>query len=77
MIIYAWNLTHRVISEMRSKYDEVDVTDGTMIITDKQLDFKEIIDLLHACGAIVRSAYMKEPTLDDVFLHMTGKELRE
>jgi len=77
MIIYAWNLTQRVINEMRSKYDEVEVTNGTMIITDKHLDFKEIVDLLHASGAVVRSAYIKEPTLDDVFLHITGKELRE
>ena len=77
MIIYAWNLTQRVISEMRSKYDEVEVTNGTMIITDKRLDFKEIVDLLHSSGAIVRSAYIKEPTLDDVFLYITGKELRE
>ncbi len=77
MIIYAWNLTQKVINEMRSRYEEVEVTNGTMIISDKQLDFKEIIDLLHSSGAIVRSAYIKEPTLDDVFLHITGKELRE
>lgn len=77
IVIYAWNLTQRVIIEMRSKYDEVEVTNGTIIITDKRLDFKEIVDLLHASGAVVRSAYIKEPTLDDVFLHITGKELRE
>ncbi len=77
MIIYAWNLTQKVINEMRSKYAEVKVTNGTMMITDKQLDFKEIVDHLHSSGAIVRSAYIKEPTLDDVFLHVTGKELRE
>ncbi len=77
MIIYAWNLTQKVIKEMRSKYAEVEVTDGTMIITDKELDFREIVDLLHSSGAVVRSAYMKEPTLDDVFLHVTGTELRE
>jgi len=77
MIIYAWNLTQRVINAMRSRYEKVEVTDGTMIITDKKLGFKEIVDLLHSYGAIVRSAYIKEPTLDDVFLHMTGKELRE
>jgi len=77
MIIYAWNLTQKVINEMRSQYAEVEVTNGTMIITDKQLDFREIIDRLHLSGAIVRSAYIKEPTLDDVFLHITGKELRE
>jgi len=77
MIIYAWNLTQKVINEMRSKYAEVKVTNGTMIITDKKLDFKEIVDLLHSSGAVVRSAYIKEPSLDDVFLHITGKELRE
>ena len=77
MIIYAWNLTQKVINEMRSRYAEVEVTNGTMIITDKQLDFKEIVDRLHSSGAVVRSAYIKEPTLDDVFLHVTGKELRE
>jgi len=77
MVIYAWNLTQRVISEMRGRYARVEVSDGTMTVTDKKLDFKEIIDLLHASGAVVRSAYIKEPTLDDVFLHITGKELRE
>ena len=77
MIIYAWNLTQKVISEMRSRYEEVKITNGTMIISDKKLDFKEIVDQLHSYGAIVRSAYIKEPTLDDVFLHITGKELRE
>jgi len=77
MVIYAWNLTQRVINEMRSRYAEVDITNGTMSITDKRLDFKEIVDLLHSSGATVRSAYIKEPTLDDVFLKITGKELRE
>jgi len=77
MIIYAWNLTQKVIGEMRSRYAEVEVTNSTMAITDKQLDFKEIVDRLHSSGAVIRSAYIKEPTLDDVFLHITGKELRE
>ena len=77
MIIYAWNLTQKVIKEMQSRYAEVEVTDGTMIVTDEKIDFREIVDLLHSAGAVVRSAYIKEPTLDDVFLHITGKELRE
>ena len=77
MIIYAWNLTQKVINEMQSKYAEVKVSDGTMLITDKQLDFKTVVDQLHSLGAMVRSAYFKEPTLDEVFLQITGKELRE
>ena len=77
MIVSAWNLSEKVINEMRSKYAEVSVTDDTMLITDRQLDFREIVDLLQSSGATVRSAHIKEPTLDDVFLRITGKEMRE
>ena len=77
MIIYAQNLTQKVIKEMRARYAEVEITNGTITISAQKLDFKEIVDLLHTSGATVRSAYIKEPTLEDVFLHITGKELRE
>ncbi len=77
MVISAQNLTQKVIDEMRSKYAEVSVSDDTMLITDRQLDFREIVDRLQSAGATVRSAYIKEPTLEDVFLNLTGKELRE
>ncbi len=77
MIIYAWNLTQKVISEMTAKYDEVVVTDGTMEITHSELNFKEVVDSLHSAGATIRSAYVREPSLDDVFLSITGKEIRE
>ena len=77
MVIYAWNLTQKVINEMQGRYEEVEVIDGTMMISDKQIDFREIVDRLHSSGAIVRSAYIQEPTLEDVFLRVTGKELRE
>ena len=77
MIISVQNLTQQVINEMRARYAEVEITNGTMTISAQKLDFKEIVDLLHTSGATVRSAYIKEPTLEDVFLHITGKELRE
>ena len=77
MIVYAWNLTQKVISEMRAKYEEVAVTDGTMEITHSELNFKEVVDSLHSAGATIRSAYVREPSLDDVFLSITGKEIRE
>lgn len=77
MIIHAWNLTQRVINEVRNRYAEVEVSNGTMRVADPKLEFKEIVDLLQSFGAMVRSAYIKEPTLEDVFLHITGKELRE
>ncbi len=77
MIVQAWNLTQKVVNEMRSRYAQVAVDKGSMTISDQRLDFKEIVDQLHAAGAVVRSAHIKEPTLEDVFLKITGKGLRE
>jgi len=77
MVIQAQSFTQKVINEMRSRYEEVEVNKDRMVISDKKLVFQEIVDLLHNSGIIVSSASMKEPTLDDVFLHITGKELRE
>jgi ABC-2 type transport system ATP-binding protein len=77
IIIKAWNLTQKTIMEMKNKYEDVQITDGTMTITDKRVDFKEIVNYLQDAGTTIRSAYIKEPTLDDVFIKITGKELRE
>jgi ABC-2 type transport system ATP-binding protein len=77
MVIQAWNLTQKVIMEMQSKYAEVRISGNTLTITDKRLDFKKIVDHLQAANAVVRSAYITEPTLEDVFLKITGKKLRE
>ena len=77
MVVTALNLTQKIIGEMRSRYEEVEVTDNTIMVTDKQIEFKQVVDLLHSSGAVIRSAYFKEPTLEDVFLHITGRELRE
>jgi ABC-2 type transport system ATP-binding protein len=76
MVVYAWNLTQKVIMELRKRYETVEINNGTMTISDKRLDFKDIINRLHAVGTVVRSAYIKEPTLEDVFLKITGRELR-
>jgi ABC-2 type transport system ATP-binding protein len=77
MIIYAWNLTQKVLEAVQGHYADVKLKDGTIEITDKELDFKEVIDRLYSAGAVIRSAHIKEPTLDDVFIQITGKELRE
>ena len=77
MIISAAKLTPKVIKEMQSKYAEVSISGDTMLITDSRLGFRTIVDRLHSAGAKVRSAHIKEPTLEDVFIHLTGKELRE
>jgi ABC-2 type transport system ATP-binding protein len=77
LVVSAGNLTPKVIDEMRQRYAEVSLTGDTMLITDRALDFREIVDRLQSSGATVRSAHIREPTLEDVFLNLTGKELRE
>ena len=37
----------------------------------------EIVDYLRPRGVVIESTSLKQITLDDVFLHLTGKELRE
>jgi len=77
MVIQAPDITPQAIEKMRAKYAGVEAAGDILKISDKQLGFQEIVDLLHDAGVAVRSAYIKEPTLDDVFLRITGKELRE
>jgi len=76
LVVYAWNITQKAILEMRNIYSDVKISNGSIEISDKQLDFKKIVDNLHSLGVIIRSARFKEPTLEDVFLRITGKELR-
>jgi ABC-2 type transport system ATP-binding protein len=77
IIIQGWNLTQKLIIELRARYTDVKLSNGTITVSDKKLDFREIVDMLHAGGAVIRSARVKEPTLEDVFLKITGKELRK
>jgi ABC-2 type transport system ATP-binding protein len=76
LVIYAWNITQKAILEMRKIYSDVNISNGSVEISGRKLDFKQIVDNLHSLGVIIRSARFKEPTLEDVFLRITGKELR-
>ena len=76
LVVYAWNITQKAILEMRKLYSDVKINNGTIEISGKKIDFKNIVDNLHSLGVIIRSAHFKEPTLEDVFLKITGKELR-
>jgi len=44
-------------------------------ITAKELDFYAIIDSLRNKNVKINGIQMQEPTLDDVFLHLIGKEV--
>jgi ABC-2 type transport system ATP-binding protein len=77
MLISAENITPVTMEELKSKYSQVKIVSGKLRISDEKLDFKELTDYLHSSGAVVHSAVLEEPTLEDVFIQLTGKELRE
>jgi ABC-2 type transport system ATP-binding protein len=77
MVVKAKNLPPDVIEGLKEIYPEVKATEGGIEIRAKELSFYEIVDYLRPRGVAIQSTSLKQPTLDDVFLHLTGKELRE
>jgi ABC-2 type transport system ATP-binding protein len=77
MVVSTDNLTAEVISDLHNKYSRVAMTKGELKISHKDLDFKEIVDYLHSRGVTVYSAVLEQPTLEDVFIQITGKKLRD
>ncbi|MDH5365292.1 MAG: ATP-binding cassette domain-containing protein [Dehalococcoidia bacterium] len=77
MVVKAKNLPPDAIEGLKEIYPEVKATEDGIEIRDKELSFYEIIDYLRPRGVVIQSMSLKQPTLDDVFLHLTGKELRE
>lgn len=77
MVISAENLTTEAMEDLRSKYSRVEEVNGGLKISHKDLDFKEIVDYLHSRGVTIHSAALEQPTLEDVFIQITGKRLRD
>jgi len=77
MEVKAKNLTSDVVKRLKEMYSEVRSIENGVEIMDKELSFDRIVDLLRSEGVSIYSASLKQPTLDDVFLKLTGKELRE
>jgi len=77
MVVKAKNLPPDVSEGLKEIYPEVKATESGIEIRAKELSFYEIVDYLRPRGVAIQSMSLKQPTLDDVFLHLTGKELRE
>ncbi|MFP3879709.1 MAG: ATP-binding cassette domain-containing protein [Dehalococcoidia bacterium] len=77
MVLRAKNLAPEVIGGLKEIYPELKVTNEGIEITARELSLYDIVDYLRPRGAAIQSMSLKQPTLDDVFLHLTGKELRE
>jgi ABC-2 type transport system ATP-binding protein len=77
MLISAENITADTIEKLKRKYTKVEKANGGLRIYHKDLDFKAIIDHLQLQGIIISSANLEKPTLEDVFIQITGKSLRD
>jgi len=77
MVISADNITADIIEGFRSKYSKVEEVSEGLRVSHENLEFKEIVDYLHSQGVNVHSVALEQATLEDVFIHITGKELRE
>jgi ABC-2 type transport system ATP-binding protein len=77
MVIRAEDIPAGVMQEMCARYARVEKINGGVEISHKELDLHEIVEYLFSRGVIVSSATLKQPTLEDVFIQITGKRLRE
>ena len=77
MIISARNVSAEVLTRLQARYLRVEQEDEKLKVSHKGLDFREITDYLHSQGVTVYSAALEQPTLEDVFLSITGRGLRE
>ena len=77
MLVEGKNITPEVITTLRSKYTEVNEIDGGLEISHQTLDFKELTEYLYSLGVTISSATLEQPSLEDVFLQITGKEYRD
>jgi len=77
MVVKAKNLTIDAIEGLREMYPEVKAVEDGVEIKAKEVSSYEIVDYLRPRGVVIESTSPKQITLDDVFLHLTGKELRE
>ena len=77
LVVEAKDLTDDAIDALRQRYPVVRRTDGGVEIEGEAANIYDIQDILRPRGVTIDSTYKKQTTLDDVFLRLTGKQLRE
>jgi ABC-2 type transport system ATP-binding protein len=70
------NLDDDAVAALRRKYPNVRRVDTGVEIEADEVSLDAVVDVLRPLGVAVRSSYRKQVTLDDVFLHLTGRQLR-
>jgi ABC-2 type transport system ATP-binding protein len=76
-VVEAKDLTDDAIDALRQKYPVVRTIEGGVEIEAEDVSLYDIEDCLRPKGVTIQSTYKRQVTLDDVFLDLTGKQLRE
>ncbi|MEM1513947.1 MAG: ABC transporter ATP-binding protein [Candidatus Thermoplasmatota archaeon] len=74
------NLSSNLMEKIKRKFEKCSYYERKSelrVILKKYEDVAEIIDFLKNNGATVTSVHTEKPTLEDVFLYITGKRLRD
>ncbi len=74
--ISAENITQEIIEIFREKGLKAEIIKNGIEIKSENLDFYSIIDILRQKNIKITGVQLKEPTLEDVFLHLTGREAK-
>ncbi len=76
MVVEATGLTDDDLEALQQRFTDVRFCEAGVEIRDERVTLDDIQDVVRPRGVVVHSAYRKPVTLDDVFLHFTGKQLR-
>lgn len=68
--------TDHVIDDLRKINLDVDKNSQGIVIKAPELDIYAITDVFRSKGIVIKGIQMQEPTLDEVFIHLTGKEAK-
>lgn len=77
MLIEASNISDEAIVALRQVYPNARLVPSGVEIEADDVSVYEVSDCLRPFGVDIRSSALKQVSLDDVFLELTGKELRE
>jgi len=77
MVVEAAGLTDDDLTALRQRYADVRSIEAGVEIRADEVTLNGIQDILRPRGVVVQSTYRRAVTLDEVFLHFTGKQLRE
>jgi len=69
----------RVVTELTKQFDRVKINEAMLLINGKCLieSVAEIAEKIKQFGLTISSMTMRENTLEDVFIHLTGRKLRQ